>query len=458
MNRSTEKKWIFGGFGLSLLLFISLHLISYKNAKELSESAAKVQETQEILNDLVDLYANMAVAESGRRGYIVSGSLQELERHRTAIVYIQSRLTDIKERLDRTEEDIVRVKKLDRLVKARIELFKTSIELYQKDKKAKVQQATLTDKSIILRGNILTVLSNLKVEQENWLYIWTYQSRNSLSHRPQIELIGAFLSFCVLFVVLIVIYRQYRQQQKVEEIEQKLIREKELVELKLNLCLTISHEFRTPLTVILASSQLLKEELQDKLDIVNSNNIDRIQSSTKLLNQLITDLLTFTRAEAGKLECTSNIFNIESFCLNLIEDLSFFLTSKHEIKFISNNSYSKAHLDEKLFYFIANNLIVNAIKYSPQGGRIELTVNCSRERVIFQVQDEGIGILPEDIDHLYEPFYRGQNIENIVGNGLGLAVVKKCLELQQGKIEIENNPDQGSTFRVIIPQQLENNS
>jgi signal transduction histidine kinase len=457
MNRSTEKKWIFGGFGLSFLLFISLHLISYKNTKELSESAAKVQETYEILNDLVDLYANMAVAESGRRGYIVSGSLQELERHRTAIVYMQSKLTDIKERLDRTEEDIVRVEKLDRLVTARIELFKTSIELYQKDKKAEVQQATLTGKSIILREDILMVLSDLKVEQENWLYIWTYQSRNSLSHRLQIELIGTFLSFCVLFIVSIVIYRQHRQRQKVEEIEQKLIREKELVELKLNLFSTISHEFRTPLTVILASSQLLKEELQDKIDIVNFNNIDRIQSSTKLLNQLITDLLTFTRAEAGKLECTS-IFNIESFCLNLIEDLDFFLTSKHEIKFISKNSYSKAHLDEKLFYFIANNLIINAIKYSPQGGRIELTVNCSREKVIFQVKDEGIGILPEDLDRLYEPFYRGQNIENIVGNGLGLAVVKKCLELQQGKITIENNPDKGSTFRVIIPQQLENNN
>jgi signal transduction histidine kinase len=458
MNRSTEKKWIFGGFSLSLLLFTFIHLISYKNTKELSESATKVQETYEILNDLVDLYANMAVAESGRRGYIVSGSLQELERHRTAIVYMQSGLTNIKERLDRTEEDIVRVKKLDRLVTARIELFKTSIELYQKDKKAEVQQATLTGKSIIFREDILVIISDLKVEQENWLYIWTYQSRNSLNHRLQIESIGTFLSFCVLFVVSIVLYRQHRQRQKVEEIEQKLIREKEMGDLKLNLFSTISHEFRTPLTVILASSQLLREGLQNKIDISDFKNIDRIQSSTKLLNQLITDLLTFTRAEAGKLECTLNIFNIESFCLNLIEDLHLFLTPKHEIEFISKNSYSKAHLDEKLFYFISNNLIFNAIKYSPQGGKIELTVDCNRKRVIFQVKDEGIGVLQEDIDRICDPFYRGQNIENIVGNGLGLAVVKKCLELQQGEIAIENNPNKGSTFRVTIPQQLENNN
>jgi signal transduction histidine kinase len=452
MNWSGEKKWIFGGFGLSLLLFSSLNFISYKNTKDLSESAAKVQETYEVLNNIIDLYANMAVAESGRRGYIVSGSGQELERHRTALVYMQSDFNNIKNKIALSNDDATRLQKLNELVKARINLFKYSIELYQKDKTAEAKQAALTGKSIILREHILTILSDIKVEQENWLQVWTYQSRNSLNYRLTIELIGTFLSFCVLFVVYLVLYRQHRQRQKVEEIQQKLAREKELGDLKINLFSMISHEFRTPLSVILASSQLLKEAIQDKVDRNKIKNIDRIQASTKLMNRLITDLLTFTRAEAGKLECNLTSFNIESFCLNSIEDIQFCITEEHELEFVSKGAYSRACLDEKLCYSILTNLLLNAIKYSPQGGRIELTVDCSREQIIFQVKDEGIGILSEDIAKICDPFYRGQNIDNIVGNGLGLAVVKKCLELQHGEIAIENNLDKGTTFMAIIPQ------
>jgi signal transduction histidine kinase len=83
---------------------------------------------------------------------------------------------------------------------------------------------------------------------------------------------------------------------------------------------------------------------------------------------------------------------------------------------------------------------------------IQLVTDCNRERVIFQVKDEGIGILAEDLPNIYHPFYRGQNVDNIIGNGLGLAVVKKCLELQRGEIAIENNSDKGTTFRITIPQ------
>jgi signal transduction histidine kinase len=452
MNWSADKKWIFGGFGVTLFLFAILNFISYQNTKNLRTSATKVGETYEVLNNLINFYANMAVAESGRRGYIASGSLQELERHRTALVYIQSDLNNLKSMLDRGEEERARLAKLQKLVAERITLFKTSIELYQKNKKAEIEQANLTGRSIILREEILTIVNEIKVEQENWLQVWTFQSRHSLSYRLTIEILGTFLSFCVLLVVVTVLYRHQLQRQKLEEIEQKLAREKELSELKINLFSTISHEFRTPLTTILASSQLFKESLTQTLDSRQIRNIDRIQSSVKLMNKLIDDILTLTRAEAGKLEYNPTLINIDSFCLNLLEDLQFFVTPKHQLNLVDLSSYPKAYLDEKLSYSILSNGIINAIKYSPEGGTIELVVNCTKEQVIFQVKDRGIGIDPEDIDRLYEPFYRGKNINNIVGNGLGLAVVKKCLELQKGTISIKKNRDQGTTFTITIPQ------
>jgi signal transduction histidine kinase len=150
------------------------------------------------------------------------------------------------------------------------------------------------------------------------------------------------------------------------------------------------------------------------------------------MNQLLTDILTLTRAEAGKLECKPEAMDVEAFCLNLVEDIQFSGLTGHSVKFISKSHCTRVYLDEKLLYSILSNLLLNAIKYSPQGGDIYLILICEPEATVFQVKDEGIGILPEEQQEIYEPFYRGQNVENIVGTGLGLAVVKKCLDLLSG--------------------------
>jgi signal transduction histidine kinase len=217
----------------------------------------------------------------------------------------------------------------------------------------------------------------------------------------------------------------------------------------------ISHEFRTPLSVILLSSQLLKEILQELVDSTQLKNLYRIQSSAKLMNQLITDLLTLTRAEAGKLDFNPQFINIESFCLNLLEDLQLFHIKLPAIKFIKNGRFFRTQIDEKLLYSILSNLLLNAIKYSPQGGNIYLIVNCEQEATIFQVKDEGIGIPQQEQQNIYEPFYRCQNVENIVGTGLGLAVVKKCVELHQGEISVESEVGFGTIFTVKIPHNRE---
>lgn len=213
----------------------------------------------------------------------------------------------------------------------------------------------------------------------------------------------------------------------------------------------ISHEFRTPLSVILASSQLMTETLHGLVDNQKLKSLDRIQSSVKLMNNLLTDILMLTRAEAGNLECKPEPINIEEFCLNLVEDTQVLSQAHHSIKFMSGFSGGRVYLDEKLLYSVLNNLLLNAIKYSPNGGQISLILKTELDFIIFQVKDEGIGIFPEDKTKIYEPFYRGQNVDRIVGNGLGLAVIKKCLELQGGEISLESEVGAGTTFTVRIP-------
>lgn len=169
------------------------------------------------------------------------------------------------------------------------------------------------------------------------------------------------------------------------------------------------------------------------------------------MDQFLTDLLTLSRAESGSLDYNLELLDIESFCLNLVEDLQFIASENHRIKCIIKGICKRIYLDEKLLYSILSNLLLNAIKYSPKGGDIYLILSCEAEETIFQIKDRGIGILIEDQPKIYQPFYRGQNVERIAGTGLGLAVVQKCLELHKGTIEVESQSTIGTIFTVRIP-------
>jgi signal transduction histidine kinase len=113
-------------------------------------------------------------------------------------------------------------------------------------------------------------------------------------------------------------------------------------------------------------------------------------------------------------------------------------------------------LDEKLLYSILSNLLDNAIKYSALETPVYFTLICEPDAVTFQIRDEGIGIDIPEQQKLYDPFSRGKNAREIIGTGLGLAVVKKCLDLHQGEISAESEVGKGTTFTVRIPQGKEN--
>ncbi|MFB2772788.1 ATP-binding protein [Pelatocladus sp. BLCC-F211] len=448
---SSQGKWIAGGFCITLLLMGLVSFASYKNTIEIRESADRVQHTYETLNTLTNFYAAMSVAESGRRGYIFLGSTQELERYQTAVKNMQAEIYALQHQIHPGFSQQQRLTLLHSLVNQRLALLQQSIELYTKNKSAFQTQSLITKKSINIREKILQVLQEIKIKEQGYLSKSLKESQFSIKYRTTIEIIGTILSFFIVSSLCFILYRQWVKHDEVEALERSLAQEKELNELKLRLFSMISHEFRTPLSVILLSSQLLKEILQEFVDENKLKNLYRIQASAKLMNRLITDLLTLTRAEAGKLDFNPQLINLESFCLNLLEDFQLFDTKQPIINFIKQGRCSSVNMDEKLLYSILSNLLLNAIKYSPQGGNMYLLLKCELESTIFQVKDEGIGIPQPEQQKIYEPFYRSQNVEDIVGTGLGLAVVKKCVELHQGEIFVESKVGVGTTFTVKIP-------
>jgi signal transduction histidine kinase len=428
-------------------------MMSPKNTTELVENANRVQSTYDTLVSLTDFYAAMSVAESGRRGYVFSGRREELSRYRAAISDMKTTLIQLQQQADADPSVKQQLQQLNELAVQRINLFQQSIELYQRDRSTAAMrtQNSITDYSVQVREQLHTLITDIKNAENQQLQASLEQARLKIQYRSSIEKAGIFLSVMVACGVGGVFYWAQKRRHKLQVLEETLAQEQELSHLKLRLFSMISHEFRTPLSVILASSQLLAEILAPKIEQSQLKNLYRIQTSAKLMNRLITDILTLTRAEAGKLECQPEWIDIEAFCLNLLDDIQSSSSASCVLHFTSQGGCGRVYLDEKLLYSILSNLLLNAIKYSPSDDQVCLRLQCEPGQIVLEVQDQGIGILERDRDNIFLPFYRGQNVESISGSGLGLAVVKKCLELQNGTINVESHAGKGTTFVVQIP-------
>ncbi|WP_416670766.1 sensor histidine kinase [Egbenema bharatensis] len=462
-----QGKWMTGGFGLAVLLMGAVSLTSYQNAMRLVDSANQVKQTNGILNILTDLSITLAEAESRRWGYIFSGDRMEMNHYQAAIRDIDPLLQQLRQSLADTPVQQQRLDTLERLIIEQVDLLERSMlqrNRFIREAEPEDGRSELSLPAILSSADPLVVQSRqnqesirqtialLEAREEELLQLRVEQSQSNLRFRMLIEPLGTLLTFVILFGVYAQLYRQMVKRQEAETQQRTLAQEKELSQLKLQLFSMVSHEFRTPLSLILGSAQLLDETLKQQVEPTKLKNLYRIQSSAKMMTQLLSDILTLARADAGKLEYKPEWVEIQTFCLNLVEDFQLYGDSRRSLAFTQQGNCIRACVDEKLLYAILSNLLSNAIKFSPPDSSVDLILLCEPDAVLFQVKDQGIGIPPEDQPHLYDLFVRGSNAKAVMGTGLGLAVVKRCLDLHQGEISVESQVGVGTTFTVRIPQ------
>jgi PAS domain S-box-containing protein len=236
-----------------------------------------------------------------------------------------------------------------------------------------------------------------------------------------------------------------------EEIYKALQRERELSELKSHFIATTSHEFRTPLTTIQSSVELLERYRHKFSEEKQLAHLHRIQTATHNMTEMLNEILLISEAEAGKLKFNPKLMDLEQFCCELVEELQQGIGKQHVIVLTTQSQGILAYLDKKLLRQILSNLVSNAIKYSPSGCPVRFNLSCSEDKAIFQIQDQGIGIPPEDQSRLFEAFHRAANVGTIQGTGLGLAIVKQCVDLHKGEITVDSIEGIGTTFTVTLP-------
>jgi signal transduction histidine kinase len=245
--------------------------------------------------------------------------------------------------------------------------------------------------------------------------------------------------------------RLIREGKRAEdEMRLALQEERELNELKSRFVSMISHELRTPLTVIKTSLELLDRYGDVASEEKKREYFQRGRSAVDNMTQLLEDVLTLSRAEAGKLELNPSALNLEEFCQEVVEEVRL-ACANHNIVFNKQSDCHNAYLDRTLLRWILTNLLSNAVKYSPVGSTIELKLTCSNQTAFFEVSDRGIGIPIDDQPRLFELFHRASNAGAIRGTGLGLAIVKQCVSLHQGHITFTSEEGVGTTFKVSLP-------
>ena len=242
------------------------------------------------------------------------------------------------------------------------------------------------------------------------------------------------------------------EQKKVEQqLRLALEKEKELGELKSRLISTASHEFRTPLSGIISSTELLEHYSQRWSEEKKHEILGRISHSANKLTGLIEDVLTYSRAEEGKLGFSRVKVNLSVFCRDLVNNLQLSKDDSKTVRLIEIGETQETYLDEKLLTYTLSNLLSNGIKYSKPGGKVTLELEWQSDEIIFRVRDEGIGIPLKDQASLFEPFHRASNVGTISGTGFGLAIVKQSVLAQKGHVRMESVEGQGTTFTVRLP-------
>ena len=235
------------------------------------------------------------------------------------------------------------------------------------------------------------------------------------------------------------------------ELLRSLARERELSALKSSFVSMVSHEFRTPLGIILSSAEILNDYFEQLPPEDRKSQLESIRKNTRRMAELMEEVLVLSRFDAGKMECTPSPVDLPSLFRRVVDELLSATNRVCPIELLIPSGLKEANLDERLLRHILTNLISNAVKYSPASLPVRLTVAQDARELCLSIQDRGIGIPEEDRQWLFNAFHRARNVGNRPGTGLGLVIVKKCVELHGGRIKVESKLNEGTTFTIHLP-------
>ena len=253
--------------------------------------------------------------------------------------------------------------------------------------------------------------------------------------------------------LLVGISRDITDSKNLERyLTEALEKNQELVELKSGFTSMVSHEFRTPLAVILSSTEILMNYFERLTEERRYEKLATIRDQVKRLTHLMDSILVVSKGDIQGLPFKPSLHDVHALAYSIIEEVKMaYSTSGVTIEYAYQGNCGHQHVDEDLFRHIFQNLLSNGVKYSQPNTEVQARINCSENHLTIVIVDQGIGIPEENQKNLYQTFHRADNVGTIQGTGLGLAIVKRAVETHGGTINFKSVENEGTMFVVTLP-------
>ncbi len=484
---------------LAFLMLAAIGLFSYLSTNSLKEAIRWQKQTQEILIKLDDTLISTVNIETSVRGYILSGTDNFLEPYKSGKQNALRVVADLKPLTADNQTQVANLTQLTKQLNEKIAKTEAYIETRRTDGLLGAANEVSTGEGDVMMNNIRLTVEKMKNEELRLLKFRESNLQNTLNNNFWMIVVSSFAGIAALaianFVVLFEIKKrrlaqsdlveanqslEKRVEERTEELEkangQLLERadEKELLlqneqsarreaeianRLRDEFMATISHELRTPLNAILGWARIMKSGKADEK--TDAKAIDTIIKNAETQNRLIEDLMDMSRLISDKVILEIEDVRAEELVSASIETIKPTAAAKSisiELKIDENAREISISGDPNRLKQIIWNLLTNAVKFTPEGGKIEVGLMAENNWIVVKVKDNGTGISPEFLPYVFERFRQdAANIKKSGGLGLGLAIVRQLTEIHGGSVSVESEGENnGSTFSVKFPVNSEN--
>ncbi|HEY9602893.1 MAG TPA: CHASE3 domain-containing protein [Allocoleopsis sp.] len=458
MKWSVERKAL-AGLGFASVILIVINVVAYWNLTQHKRTANEFIQASEVLEYLETVSSSVKDAETEQQGYIITGQQTYLKPYLDAVANINLELLKLRQLATIHPTQRQRLSRLESLVAQKLLALEQTSDLRRTKGLEAARRVVSSAQGRQAMAELRRVIQEMEQEERNRLQQSVQEARINAKRDALISTTGIVFSFISLYFVYYSIKREMAAHRQTELALQKLntetcealLREQELNNLKSRIITVVSHEYRTPLTTILSSAEILDHYGHKLSEDKKLSHLQRIQSAARHLTDLVTDVLDISQADTGSVEFKPSPMDLELFCRQVVEEIQKSTAQNHPITFVALGNSCPYLADEKLLRQILTNLLSNAIKYSPCNSTVHFFLQCQENAAVFRIRDRGIGIPTDDRPQLFKPFERGSNVGTTSGTGLGLAITKTLVDLHGGQIAVESEIGVGTTFTVTLP-------
>lgn len=412
-------------------------LISFEELQNIRSDQRWVTHTYQTIHEANKITNLLLLLETNVEDYLLTNNHIYLSYYNTNWGAIKRSTSTLEQLTSDTSTERTRAINLKSYIYQRKNIFDKTLSLNQADGIQRAQSFISTGEARTSIQKIRTLTALINNTEVTLLSQREGQFTSSLYFMYATIFGSALLNILLLLFTYIVVTREFSRRTELEK------KKNEFISLA-------SHELKTPITTLSIYTEMLLKEISLKTGKGANSTVMKMRNEVTEMKNLINDLLDVTRIQLKKFELQKETFNLSQLIRQTTEEIQL-LTKKHRIIFRGDKNLLIV-ADRQRIWQVITNLLNNAVKYSPKGGRVFVSVSRKKTRAVISVKDEGIGISKKNLQHIFDRYFReGDNENQIAGLGLGLYLSREIIDLHHGHIRVKSVQGKGTTFLCTLP-------